>query len=170
MSDLTPKFIEIARLRLFLLSLLWRAAATSRPEFRDVVLPPDDLIEIARMLIENDSGLVTFYPVQLFQLSTKGVPHSMAPFVRTAVLPASEGHPEYKIPHFRFYLDGLIVHIHVPPFNDRATASLGGLILGAREELGVITVTSERSFQHETLQRAAIEAERNWPDVMRKLR
>ena len=71
---------------------------------------------------------------------------------------------------FGFYLDGLIVHIHVPPFNDRTTASLGGLILGAREELGVITVTSERSFQHETFQRAALEAERNWPDVMRKLR
>src|SRR5579863_6406320 len=37
---------ELKRLRLFLLSILWRAAATTRREFEDVRLPKDDLAHL----------------------------------------------------------------------------------------------------------------------------
>src|ERR1043166_6998501 len=44
------------RLRLFYLSLLWRAAATSRWEFSEVEIPKTDLDRLKQILINADPG------------------------------------------------------------------------------------------------------------------
>ena len=62
--------LDTDRLRLFFLSLLWRAAASTKPQFKDIQLPANYLSELGRMLVEGDPGKTTYFPIELFQLST----------------------------------------------------------------------------------------------------
>ena len=165
----TVSGFDTSRMRLFFLSLLWRAAASSRQEFHETSLPPENLAELRQRIIEGDPGSLDFYPISLVQLSTVGPPHNMAPIIRTTEVPASGDHPEQKFPHYRFYIEGLVAHIYVPPQSHQARKSFGGLILGARDELGIVTVTYEASYQDRALRQAIFEVERDWPEALAKL-
>ncbi len=104
--------IDRKKLRLFFLSLLWRAAATGRNEFSDVVLSTDSLEKLRLMILHESVEPLSFYPAVLTQLSTFGVIHNHTPLAKTKVVPALAGEPERRIPIFRFYFDGLIAHVH----------------------------------------------------------
>lgn len=161
--------LDASRLRLFFLSLLWRAAASSRPEFDEVALPSEDVAELGRRIVDGDPGSLDFYPMSLVQLSTMGPPHNMAPIIRTTELPATAEHPELKLPHCRFYLEGLVAHFYLPPLAHQARQAMGGMILGAGEKLGVVTVPYEASYQDKALRQGMFEVERDWPDVLKRL-
>ena len=79
--------IDTRRLRLFFLSLLWRAAATSREGFDVVQLPPPDLEALGQMLVSKKIEPLTFYPIELIQLSTLGTIHNHTPIMQTKKLP-----------------------------------------------------------------------------------
>lgn len=138
-------------LRLFFLSLLWRAAASSLMEFAEVQLPHDHLESLRSMVVAGDPGPVAFYPVTLTQLSTRGIVHNMAPIAQTKWQPEVEGVPSRDIPIFRFYFDGLIAHITRQGDDDGWAAELGNLVVGQGRTLAVSTVTYEASFQKENL-------------------
>ena len=70
------------RLRLFFLSLLWRAAATSLPDYTDIRLEPDELERLRVMVLTGDPKPLDFYPTSLFQLVSKGRPHNSGPYAR----------------------------------------------------------------------------------------
>ncbi|MBB3020090.1 hypothetical protein FHR70_003171 [Microvirga lupini] len=143
------KTIDTQRLRLFFLSLLWRAAATSRPEFSEIVMPPEDLERLRLMILQGTSEPLSFYPIALIQLSTVGEIHNQTPLADAKRVPATGDEPERLIPIFRFYLDGLIAHIHRQTTDDGYADRLGPLILGSSNEVVISTVTFERSFQLE---------------------
>lgn len=139
------------RLRLFFLSLLWRAAATSRPEFDEIEVEPSDLEQLRTMLVARECGSAAWYRIQLSQIVTKGEIHNHAPIamfkdVKT-LTPGTRNRVE-KI--FRFYFDGLIAHIHLPEA-DGDNSDLGSFVLGAKKDLVVHTVDYESSFQRENL-------------------
>jgi hypothetical protein len=139
---------EPKRLRMFLLSLLWRAAATDLFEFDEVELPAADLEELRTLVLNNDPGRIDFYPMTLIQLSTKGFGHNLSPIAQVKTIPSlAEDQGARDLPIFRFYFDGLIVHVHRHASDDGYTASLGDIIVGASRDLLVTTVTFERSFQ-----------------------
>jgi len=136
--------LDTLRLRLFYISLLWRAAATTRPEFAEVELPPDDMETLRSMLIERKASPASFYRVQLTQLSTKGLIHNMPPIAQykeVKNLVIGMKHRVEKI--FRFYFDGLIAHIHCPD-TESAGSDYGPLVLGAEEDVVLSTVTYEQ--------------------------
>lgn len=141
--------IDGTRLRLFFLSLLWRAAATTLPEFRSVRLPEADLQELRRRVLNADAGSPSFYPTQLTQLSTLGVIHNHAPIAMIKPLPVldREGAPPVEVPIFRFYFDGLIVHFDRRPAEHNDAAHLGNLVVDMDESFLVTTQTYEASFQ-----------------------
>jgi len=146
------KGIDPKRLRLFFLSLLWRAAATSRGEFADVQLPPEDLEQLRHMICSHDVEPISFYPVQLTQLSTIGIIHNHAPIADAKRIPSIElGTFTRSLQIYRFYFDGLIAHIHRHASDDGTTSSLGNLIVGAEETLIISTQTYEGSYQGENL-------------------
>lgn len=143
--------LDTLRLRLYFLSLLWRAAATSRHEFAEVEISCDDLERLRIMLIERNATPAYFYRIQLTQLSTKGVIHNMVPVaqykeVRSSVI----GMPHRLQKIFRFYFDGLIVHIHLPETEPTST-DFGSMVLGANEDIVLSTVSYEHSFERENL-------------------
>lgn len=96
------------RLRLFLLSLLWRAAATSRHEFSEISLPPDELEQLRMMVLTGTPEPLDFYPVTLFQHTTRGPAHNYSP-VGPAFLRTEQATPKIT---FRFYMDGLVAHFY----------------------------------------------------------
>ena len=145
--------IDPRRLRLFFLSLLWRAAATDRSEFSQVAMPRDDLEKLRLMLINSNPDPLSFYPTELCQFSTMGVVHNHAPIKISKTMKDQAGENKFNVPIFRFYFDGLIAHIHrTTPNNDR-TAWFGSSIVGTGDELVVANVPFETSLQHEGLRR-----------------
>lgn len=158
------------QLRLFLLSLLWRAAASSLPEMSEIAVPEDDLKFFGSLLLDDDPGPVSFYPAQLIQLSTRGLTHNHTPIASTKIIPFTPPNILRKeIPIFRFYFDGLIVHFHKHSADDGYTASLGNLVVGNTNEIAVTTVPYEISFQAANLQQSIEEAESKFPTVLDRL-
>jgi len=140
--------INRARLRFFFLTLLWRAAATTLPEFSEVDLPREDLEQLRQMICLGNVEPISFYPAQLTQLSTKGVIHNHAPIAQIKKIPSLDSAtPPRDMPIFRFYFDGLIAHIHRHSSDDGYSADLGDLIVGAKETLVINTQTYEESTQ-----------------------
>ncbi|MGO4570604.1 hypothetical protein [Microvirga sp. 2TAF3] len=146
------KGIDTKRLRLFFLSLLWRAAVTQRFEFSEIALSRQDLEQLRVMILAGDSDPISFYPASLIQLSTIGMIHNYAPVANVKTIPAVENNSERKIPIFRFYFDGLIVHMHQHASDDDYTNALGSVVVGKNDEILVTTVTYEDSFQRNNLE------------------
>lgn len=145
------KGIDPGRLRLFFLSLLWRAAATDREEFSQVVMPPGDLEKLRLMLINENPDPISFYPTELGQFSTAGVFHNRVPIPMTKSV-ERQGE-KIQIPFFRFYFDGLTAHVHRRASDDGLTWWFGSSIVGMGDNLAVATVLFDTSFQHEGLKR-----------------
>lgn len=139
------------RLRLFFLSLLWRAAASSLPEFAEVELPADDLEQLRQMLINGSPSPLSFYPTSLTQLSTLGLIHNQTPFRDAKFIPPIGPEAGRHIPIIRFYFDGLVSHIHSHADDNGYTEAIGSLVVGAGEELIVTTVPYEDSLEHSNL-------------------
>lgn len=144
--------IDPIKLRLFFLSLLWRAAATNLPEFAEVQLPQTDLETLRKMLLNRTTEPISFYPTTIIQLSTIGVIHNHAPIADIKRIPSiKQGEASLELPIFRFYFDGLIAHIHNQSSDDGYTSALGNLIVGASQTLVFTTHTYEESFQRKNL-------------------
>lgn len=145
--------IDPRQLRLFFLSLLWRAAATDRSEFSQVAMPRDDLERLRLMLINGNPDPLSFYPTELCQFSTMGVFHNRAPITMSKTIKSQVGEEKFGVAMFRFYLDGLMAHVHRKASNIDRTAWFGSSIVGAGDELVVANVPFETSFQDESLRR-----------------
>jgi hypothetical protein len=155
------------RLRLFFLSLLWRAAASTHRGFSEIKLSSKDVEKLGRMLLANDPEPSTYCSIQLTQISTLGMVHNLTPIAQTKTIPAFGNVSERAVPFFRFYFEGLIAHIH--PIPDDGSCELGPLVLGQEDTLTVSTVTYDISLQRKNLSSIMTDAYRNWPDVMKKL-
>lgn len=145
------------KLRLFFLSLLWRAAASQRWEFAEISMPPEHLEQLRLMLLRDDPGSIDFYPSQLTQLSTKGAVHNMTPIAAVKKVWINDGQEPLLVPTFRFYMDGLAVHMTRQQSDTGNTKELGSLIVGNEVETVLSTVTYERSFQKENLEQLITE-------------
>jgi hypothetical protein len=160
--------IDPSQLRLFL-SLLWRAAATQLEGFNEVLLRDEELAQLRGMVVNAQPQPLDFFPIQLTQLSTRGIIHNLTPIAQEKHVPDLGGMPAHNVPIFRFYFDGLIAHFHRSGEGQATVEELGPLVVGSGPELIVSTVTYEQSFQHENLGHLMTEAYQNWPDLLAKL-
>jgi hypothetical protein len=139
--------IDPGRLRMFFLSLLWRAAATRVPEFSEVQLSTEELEQLRTMVCDGNAEPRALYPIQLTQLSTMGIVHNHAPLSDLKILPNLTGGKPRAIPIFRFYFDGLIAHFHSPSAGADFATGAENLIVGMEPTLLVSTQTYEGSLQ-----------------------
>lgn len=72
-------FSDHNKMRLFLLSILWRAGATQLPDFGEVQIKASDLRRLRRHLLDRSVPPKSFFPVTLTQLSTRGQQHNLSP-------------------------------------------------------------------------------------------
>jgi hypothetical protein len=141
--------IDPIKIRLFFLSLLWRAAQTSLHEFKEINIPAEDIERIRKMLCGESLEPISFYPIQLTQLSTIGVIHNYTPISDLKVIKGIGGSKDIAIPIYRFYFDGLIAHFHLQSSDSGLTSRLGNLIVGAEKSLILTTQTYDFSLQKE---------------------
>lgn len=158
--------IDGDRLRLFFLSLLWRAAASDRPEFQEITLPIDDLDKIGKMIVEKKSDPWSYYPVYLTQFSSVGERHNHTPIATTLDIPNASGIKVGAMATYRFYFDGLIAHVRRREYDETFCLEADRTFNDHALVLGVIPF--EGSLQQRRLTDAMIEATR-WPTVLRKL-
>lgn len=141
--------LDTERLRLFLLSLLWRAAASRMREFEEIQIPKAHMEVLRLTLLGGVSPDLDFYPAQLTQVSTLGHLHNHTPIRTFKFIPDLQGEDGegVNVPFFRFYFDGLIVHFAVPGSDFPAVSELGNLIVGASSAVVLSTITYEASLQ-----------------------
>ena len=147
------------RLRLFFLSLLWRAAASEREEFDEIVLDEHELEFLRKMVAQSEPEPLEFFPISLIQLSSIGLKHNHTPLAQNMTIPSLvNGEPEWEAPIFRFYLDGLVIHFSRLSIEDNRKRDLGDLIVAGGKRLVVTTVPFERSAQFNNIQAIMSEA------------
>jgi len=159
------RIIDICKpelLRLFFLSLLWRAAATDRPEFSEIKLPKDDLYKLGGMLVEGSSKPFDFYPISLVQISTRGPQHNQTPIVAIKKIPNLENGQFTQLRVFRFYLDGLVIHMDCELLEGGGNGSKNLSIVGGNKKLRISTVGYNASFQRKNLL-AVLGESKGWP-------
>lgn len=153
------KQIPRTKLRLFFLSLLWRAAASNMKDFSSIRIDASDLERIRTMVLNGRAEPFEFYPIALVQLSTIGEVHNLTPLMEDKLVPQLKQNgrdlddkaSSTRIPIVRFYFDGLIAHIHRDPAVDRE--SMGKTMIGYDPtDLWINTVTYEASFEFQNLE------------------
>lgn len=153
------------RLRVFLLSILWRAASTRLPEFSEVVLPSEELDPLRLMVLSGTAEPLDTFPATLVQLTTKGPRHNHTPIAGRKPLDASGPILPREARFFRFFIEGLIVHFERDVRLSGGLASLGPMAVGAGENLVVMTRPFEGSFQQSNLQAMLVEMWSDWPTM-----
>lgn len=160
--------IDPGRFRLFFLSLLWRAAASDRREFARIVLPREQLEQLRRMVLNRDPQPLSFYPVELVQISTMGPAHNHTPITSMRTTPAFDGQPERQDLIVRFYFDGLAVHFRVQEKDDDPHPR-SPMEVGAGSRLVVPAVEFEGSAQKTMLETIIRDTSQNWPVELARL-
>ena len=154
-------------LRRFLLSLLWRAAATSRFEFKEVAVKASDLRRLRSATLGKWTPPESFFPATLVQLTSAGPPHNLAPIKQMKRIPTLPGAKGGEVPIFRFYLDGLIVHFHLNPTAERVDG-MQPFLIGKERQSVVSTVRYEASWQLENLDTIVEWTRRKFPAELAK--
>jgi hypothetical protein len=139
------------KLRLFFLSLLWRAAVTKLPEFDQIQMPEEDVETLRSMICTGNPEPISFYPTQLTQLSTVGIIHNYSPKALIKEIDYFDNNTIMKIPIFRFYFDGLIAHLHRQSSDDGLTEQIRSLVVGGGKELMITTQAFIGSMQENTI-------------------
>lgn len=104
-------------LRLFFLSLLWRAGASGLSDFRHVVLTPDEIEDLRQRVLNRDPGAQEDYPIVLYQISNLGAPHNRTPILEEDTI-VIEGEPNRRVIYARFYFEGLVAKIYLSSRSD----------------------------------------------------
>lgn len=151
------------RLRLFFLSLLWRAASTSLQGYR-LSLPDNQIEMLRKMIVNKDAAPSGFFPVVLTQLTTKGPWHNAGPRAMS-LAPDDQTAP---IPFFRFYFEGLIAHIY-DDVSGTFAEKLESLALSDDNYINVLTRPFEESAQHDWLQEVITVNVRNHYDEVERI-
>lgn len=138
--------VDSSLLRLYFISLLWRALSTSRIEFSHLNKEGVELEKLKKIILSGDAGSPAYHPIILHQMNTRGFTHNFTPVMWETTIPASGDSPEQIIETYRFYMQGLVAHIY--PSTDQATADrLGNLPLGVGAETFAFTRPFNSSAQ-----------------------
>lgn len=138
--------VDAKLLRIFFLSLLWRALSTKRKEFGHIKNTGVDIERLRETILTGHDGGSAFHPVILHQMNTRGVTHNFTPIMEEVVIPESDAGPEITIEIYRFYMQGLVAHVY-PEVDAQVASRLGGLMLGAADDTFIFTRPFNSSAQ-----------------------
>jgi hypothetical protein len=129
-------------LRLFFLSLLWRAAASGLSHFRHVALTSEEIEDLRRRVFNRDPGAQEDYPIVLHQISDLGAQHNRVPLLEEETI-IIEGEPDRRATYVRFYFEGLVAKIYL---SNRSEFPVNFANLGINERSALIVVLHK--FEH----------------------
>lgn len=155
------QFSDPLRIRIFFLSVLWRAAVSEMYEFQGIALGQSDLRRLRRCIRDGIAPQEDLFPVTLTQISTRGVMHNHGPIAQIKKVPLSRNTPRSE-PIFRFYFDGMIAHFHRDP-RAETMDGLAPMLIGQSGGTTLSTVTFEASWQLLNLKNTIADAEHEFP-------
>ncbi|MEP7005926.1 MAG: hypothetical protein ABI810_08090 [Sphingomonas bacterium] len=145
--------VDTNRLRLFALSLLWRAAVSTLEPFNKVVVSPAHLRDIAARLRAGDAGDYRDYPVRFAVFDGAEELTKIAPTILR------------DQPSVRFFLDGIVCYV-CPRRRWRKVKEYGGLIAGYEpRSIAMMCYSSARSWHHELAVKIMMETREREGDV-----
>jgi hypothetical protein len=145
--------VDAKKLRLFFLSLLWRASVSKRWELKEINLSSEIEDQLRRFILNEVADDPKFIPCQIIQISNEWFVHNHTPIVDEKQIPrVSEDLPDLVVPIIRFYFEGLIVHLHYTELGGINQRDWGALKVGGDEKLIVATVTWQKSFQRKIIE------------------
>ena len=139
------------RLQLFILSILWRAAMSNMDEFSEIQISVSEIDKITSILLGEIEIPSHFFNSNLIQLSSRGVVHNQTPVAMEKQILKEFGSSKSKQKFFRFYIDGLIIHINKNIENNDNGIDYGDHTVGNSNKLIIITIPFESSFQYDNL-------------------
>jgi hypothetical protein len=148
-------------LRIFFLSVLWRWGQSRIAAAKDVELSAADLNVIGQLILDNSPGDPGYFGMTIIQVSTKGPTHNLAPIRREM-----EKDDGGVYPYVRLYFDGLIVHVHTSKVDVEKFRSM---LLGYSNDLVLLAIDHERTFQFENMTKMIAEANNMYPGILKKL-
>lgn len=155
-------------LRLFFLSLLWRSAVSSRLEFAGITLDQESLETLRRCVLGIEQPSTADFPCVLLLLTTRGEPQIFTP--ATEIIDMEQlGFTLPNIPIFRFFLDGLIVHMGRKLGDVELAESWGRRIVGSSRDLFLLGRPYEGSAQEENIETLKEALFRDYPEQAAKI-
>lgn len=160
--------LEVLKLRVFFLSLLWRAAASDMPQYANIELQDSELEKLRLMVLSMNPFPLSFFPVHLTQMITRGARHNLGPLKMTTPLDAGPGSGPLMLNSYRFYFDGLVINIHTN-VSEKRYSEAAGIYVGDDAVVMANCVNFEDSFQASNMIEHGREAFMNHPSIMFKL-
>jgi hypothetical protein len=156
-------------LKLFFLSLLWRAAFSSRPEFRTIRLDVLSREKLRKIINGELKPSLADFPCVLVLMTTLGPAQVDTPRRDRMAVPqlAPNIRPMEKI--FRFFLNGLIIHMGRKASDYRMAENWHFRNVGVSEKLTLIGRPYEGSRQMEEIDFLEEELETKWPEQAKKI-
>jgi hypothetical protein len=137
-------------LRMFFLSIVWRAAASSRPEFADVQLAEDILEDLRQRVLTRNPGSVWDYPITLDQLITRGATQNRTPIMEDSYIPVNGTKGLESVASVRIYLDGLVARVMLAKGLDLDKDS-AGIFVGTLDRSIIFARPFEQSRTRENM-------------------
>lgn len=144
MRGLSIDKTDVDSLRLFFISIVWRSAASSRPEFKHMRLEADELEDFRQRVLLRNPGDALEYPIILDQIITRGDDHNRTPILDDFSFPESEGRAPVSVPMVRIYMDGLVALVLLTKDKDIAQRC-GAMCLGAQDKTSLMVHSFECS-------------------------
>jgi hypothetical protein len=139
-------------LRLFFLSIVWRTAASSLAECRWVELTEQEQEDLRKRIVSSEPGAPIDYPIQLFQLITRGPTHNRVPLLEIQPVPKRDGSGPVDVHCVRIYLDGLVAYVYLPGRTNATGSAYFDFCVGVRDVAVIMTHEFEKSRTHENMQ------------------
>ncbi|EPB6465623.1 hypothetical protein ACQUW4_000186 [Cronobacter dublinensis] len=140
----TIERVNFLPLKVFFMSILWRAAASTREDMQEILLP-DSLIEKLRLAVLKQDPLTTVdFPVFIYQHNTRGHLHNLTPIMESMVFDFPPPYENREYQFCRIYMDGLIAYIALDA-DETLIKNMGPLILGSQDTLLLIAIPFEES-------------------------
>ncbi|MDQ0421102.1 hypothetical protein J2045_002129 [Peteryoungia aggregata LMG 23059] len=130
---------KIHLIKLFTLSLLWRAAASSMSEFSDVQLNEAEQEELRSAVETGDPKSPEFFPAVFSVFDSKSELPKIYPY-RVTILEDN---------FYRFFLDGVVCYVSC---SKSTKGNYGNWKVGADKKLHLLVIPSEESF-HDRISR-----------------
>lgn len=135
---------ESRELRLFFLSILWRAAVTEMKEFSEIELTDDDVEKIRLILLKKVEDDLSFFPISLATFDKKGEIHNFGGLKNEEFIPF----PHNKLVNvFRFFIDGLIIRFYIDSGYDKNAPN----ILCNKKEIIINNIQWDNSWQRQNI-------------------
>jgi hypothetical protein len=160
----TFKNVDAKAVRIFFLSLLWRAVCTDLPGFKEIRVDVISREKLRKIVAGEVPAHDADFPISLVALTSRGQPQNLSPIRSKIAIPQISDGLRSSLKIFRFFVDGLVAHIGRKSMDFDLRNCWRNRVLGVDFPTIIIGRPYEGSWQEQNLEFLQEEFVRDWPD------